>query len=266
MSNGAPSVITCPVCKGSGQDPEGSYGPVACRECHGTGVFTPNTEPRERATAPHGYPSTQTTVPFMGWPGSEPHLDPPAYPDSAASGKIHPQAKTMADPSSVQYQLEHGMPDWSPNGPTGPADTTTPYSYANTKTHYPKADTYSPGMRSREQRDYSQAPEKPFSMPGTTCPECGNGPLQLRKDHREDAWAYCPHGNCGPLYNVDKNPEVDPYNLPDELPQGRFRSARKMPAKKTGRLYAIATEVVRANPGLSMREVIGLSREAIRRY
>lgn len=58
--------ITCPTCHGSGADLQDATDP--CRECGGSGKVTPTTTPEDRwkSTYKHQYPSTQTTVPFMG--------------------------------------------------------------------------------------------------------------------------------------------------------------------------------------------------------
>lgn len=60
---GDPNAPSCPVCRGSGFDPQDGQ---KCRECGGTGKITPNTTPEPPAVARHNYPSTQTKVPFMG--------------------------------------------------------------------------------------------------------------------------------------------------------------------------------------------------------
>lgn len=58
--------ITCPTCHGSGRDLQDATDP--CRECGGDGKVTPTTTPEDRwkDVYKHRYPSTQTTVPFMG--------------------------------------------------------------------------------------------------------------------------------------------------------------------------------------------------------
>lgn len=65
MSNGeGTGDRRCPVCKGGKFDIRDG-GP--CRECGGDGRMTPTTDHVEPpAVARHNYPSTQTTVPFMG--------------------------------------------------------------------------------------------------------------------------------------------------------------------------------------------------------
>lgn len=65
MNNGVGTPYVCPTCHGTGYDPQ--EGGV-CRMCGGAKVITPNADEHQEvpAVARHDYPSTQTTVPFLG--------------------------------------------------------------------------------------------------------------------------------------------------------------------------------------------------------
>lgn len=248
MSNGV-GVVPCPVCHGEGYDLQDG-GP--CRECGGDGDVHPTTaNPEPPAVAKHNYPSTQTRVPFMGQ-------------------RKKKAGRPSSDPyGSPEEHIRATTPGYTNQGMQGP-DESKPFSWNDPSTHYPKMPNSSPAAKSWEPYDYTQTPDKPFDMHGSWCPECGQGPLNLQKDHQENAWAACP--NCGPLVNVDKHPDVDPYNFPDPFtPNGRGykapTTARKLLAgKKTGRMLRMISTIVMANPGLSPREVVGIARTSLRKY
>jgi transcription elongation factor Elf1 len=251
QSNGIPTPIVCPVCHGSGMDPEGYEGGGnggKCRECGDSGVYTPMTSATPPMVARHPYPSTQTQVPFMGSPGV---------------------TATVSGPMAVDYQLKHTDPQYSADGPRGPRNKEKPFSPTDSETWYPKAPERSRAINYRKPHDYSQETAKPFVMPGSSCPNCGHDPLSLTKDHKDDAWASCP--NCGPLVNIDKHPEFDPYSLRfgDELPKEKFKqSSRRLlgSVQKSGRLMSIIASVRQSNPGLTVREVVWLARRTVERY
>lgn len=233
--------VRCPTCHGSKYDiQEGN----TCRACGGKGFLTPTTSVTPApAVAPHRYPSNETTTPFMG------------------------QRKKAGRPSgdplgSPEDHIRASTPGWSDQGVKTPRE---PFSWGDKSTHYPKADNSSPATKVREPYDYDKTPDRPFEMPGTTCPTCTSGPLTLQKDHREDAWATCP--NCGPLANVDKNPEVDPYHLPTGfLPGQGYKAASLLGSRKTGRLLRMISASSKANSGLSEAEVVLLARTSLRKY
>jgi ssDNA-binding Zn-finger/Zn-ribbon topoisomerase 1 len=233
LSNGVPGPLTCPVCHGSKFDIQDG-GP--CRECGGTGVMTPDTTPEEPQVARHQYPSTQTTTPFMG------------------------RKKKAARPSqqpggSVEEHIRSTTPGYSDRGGTRP----------NGQGLYPKADTHSPNIQNWTAANPVPA-HTPLPMTGTSCPNCGTGPLALQTDHKDDAWVSCP--NCGPLYNQDKDLHRDPYNLDGGFsPTRGYKAVAKVFApKKTGRFLKMALSVRQKNSGLSTREVVGIVRETLRRY
>lgn len=249
QSNGIPTPITCPVCHGSGFDSEeGEGGGVGatCRTCLGKGYYTPMTSATPPMVARHPYPSTQTKVPFMGSPGTT----------------------AAANPLAVDYQLKHTDPQYSPEGPLGPRRKDKPYSPTDIETHFPKAPERSKAINYRKPHDYSQETAKPFVMPGASCPNCGHDPLSLEKDHKEDAWASCP--NCGPLVNIDRHPEYDPYHLhAGQIFNEKFKkSSRRIlgSVQKSGRLLSIIATVHQSNPGLTVRETVTLARQTVARY
>lgn len=251
-SNGIPTPITCPICHGSGFDPEDGMG-GKCRTCHGSGFYTPMTEATPPMVARHPYPSTQTKVPFMGSPGTTAN------------------AKGFSDPMQVEYQLRHTDPQYDPQGPKGPESKGLPFNPNRVETHYPKSPERSRAINYRKPHDYSQETAKPFQMPGTHCPNCGHEPLGLKRDHNDDAWASCP--NCGPLVNIDRHPEYDPYKFhwDTEFPKGRGdkfkdKEARRTAGKKTGRLLSIIASVHQSNPGLTVQEAVTLARQTVARY
>lgn len=241
--------VTCPTCLGSKVDIKDDAGP--CRACRGTGVITPTTTVTPPpAVAPHNYPSTQTKVPFMG--------------------QRRQSGRTSTDPlGSPEDHIRATTPDYSSMGQRGP-ESAKPFAWEDSTTHYPKADNHSPAMSIREPFDYTKTPDRPFEMPGSWCPGCGQGPLQLQKDHKENAWASCP--TCGPLVDVDRNPQINPYDFPAEFaPNTRAYKApraanRLLAGRKTGRLLRMVSAVTMANPGLSRRHALEIARTSLRKY
>lgn len=192
----------CPVCKGSGYDISDR---TRCRECGGTGFMTPSTTPEPPAVARHNYPSTQTTIPFIG------------------------KRKRAAKPSVTTEQSRAAKaPDWWK--PT----------------------------------EYSHAQEAPLILRGASCPNCDSPNTHL-VTAANGGWWSCP--NCGPMVNIDKHPNVDPYNPPKGFkPQPRsFKSASKRDPQSS-RIVTVISSVAKQNPGLMPHEVVGLARETVRRY
>lgn len=267
-SNGVPTPITCPVCKGSGYDSQDGMG-GKCRTCHGKGVYTPMTDGEPPMVARHDYPSTQTQVPFMGSPGRQ-------------GSRRTADAKALDNPFSPEYQMTKGDPAfYTRYGPARPRAQTkemfdagieAPFNPENKDTFYPQPDHVSPAVNYREHRDYSVAPDKPFAMAGSSCPFCSHEPMELHKDENEDAWATCPH--CGPIYNVDRNPDVDPYALRYDFspPKQKFKAPktggrhRRVAVRKTGRILSIVASITKTNPGVSPREAVTLARRTVARY
>jgi hypothetical protein len=235
-----PASQVCPICHGSQIDVQDG-GP--CRECETTGRVVPTTAVTPPLqVARHPGTSTQTKVPFMG------------------------RRRVAAHPS-VEEVLRETTPDYSDRGGKGPKEKDEPFRWNDTNTHYPRADTMSPATRYREQRDYSQAPPGHFAMPGASCPNCGQDPTHLVKDHKENAWWHCP--NCGPLANIDKHPEIDPYRPTENFlpnPKGFKTSKVAYAGNDRGSLLRMIAVAQEGNPGLSVPEVIFLVRNSASRY
>jgi hypothetical protein len=70
------------------------------------------------------------------------------------------------------------------------------------------------------------------------------------------------------MANIDKHPEIDPYNPPENFkPQARtFRAASKKDSRVNSRIATLVVAVTQQNPGLSPHEIVGLARETVRRY
>lgn len=238
MTNGV-GPVRCPNCNGGKFDiQEGNV----CRACRGSGIITPTTSVTPPpAVAPHKYPSNQTKIPFMG--------------------RRKQAGRPSGDPlGSPEEHIKATTPGYTERGMRQPSE---PFSWDNTETHYPKADTRSPAVNGWQPHD--AMPDGPFVMHGTSCPGCGQGPLTLEKDHKEDAWATCP--SCGPLANVDRNPEIDPYDFGEGFTPDLGRRAASRAARTTkGRLLRMVAAVVSTNPGLTPREVVGLVRMSLRKY
>lgn len=232
----------CEECRGSGTDILDG-GP--CRACGADGQRTPPTAAHpEPLVARHPGRSTQTRVPFVG----RRRTAAPAMP-------------------TVEETLRETTPDYSDRGGKVPKSTKQ-FSWDDTATHYPRADSMSPATRFREERDYSQPPPGHFEMPGAACPNCGQDPTHLVKDHKENAWWHCP--DCGPLANIDKHPEIDPYSPaegflpnPKGFKQGKTATYR---GRDRGSVLRMVGAVRNSNPGLSTREVLHLARNAAHRY
>lgn len=236
MSNHEPSPMRCPVCHGSGEDSRDNRNNGTCRECGGSGILTPTTTPAPPEVARHNYPSTQTTVPFVG--------------------RRRRATRHSSDPlGSAEEHIKATTPGYNGrSGGSGPDD----------QGMYPKADSRSPMMQVREQPDYT-APAKPLMLDAAPCPECHHAPTQVVKDRNEDGWWHCP--NCGPLTNIDRNPEVNPFQ-PDNY-TGRdkgFKEAGRRSAKKTGRVLRMYSTVRRSNPGMTQREVLSLVLRTVQKY
>jgi hypothetical protein len=273
MSNGIGTPYVCSVCHGSRMDLQDG-GP--CRACGGTGLMTPNADEHDEVplVARHPYPSTQTTIPFVGQRALPPGQTSEGSPGRnsaprqqtrrstktvSSKGRRSPQqtqaARTSADPlGSVEHHIRTTTPGYSDQGGSGPDEAG----------FYPTADTRSPAIHHREPHDYSSQTARQFVMPEASCPNCGTEPTHLRKDHAEDAWWTCP--NCGPLANIDKHPEIDPYNPPNDfVPSNKgFKTGRRLlGGKKTGRLMRVIATAGTQNPGLRVPELLEIARRTI---
>lgn len=235
------ATIPCPVCHGSGLDLQDGG---VCRECGGDKRLTPTTSVQPAPlVARHPGTSTQTSVPFMG-------------------------RRRQAAMPTAEEMIRATTPDYSSQGQRPPEHPEHAFAWDSPSTHYPRADTMSPATRYRQERDYSQPPKGHFEMPGAPCPNCGQDPTHLVKDHKEDAWWHCK--NCGPLANIDKNPDIDPYQAPEGfLPNSKgFKASKtaKYSGGDRGSLLRIITTAGTHNPGLTSRELVFLARNTVSRY
>jgi hypothetical protein len=199
--------LRCPVCHGAGYDIQ-DRGP--CRECGGTGFMTPTTTTEPPAVARHNYPSTQTTVPFMG-------------------------KKREATKPSVTTENSRATkaPDWW------------------------------------QPKEYTHKQESPLVLRGARCPngKCDSPNTHLVTAANGNGWWSCP--SCGPLADIDRHPDIDPYNPPSGFkPKPRsFKAATRVLHTAAGsRVTSIFAAITEHNPGLTPQETLGLARQTARRY
>lgn len=237
-----PSRLRCEQCKGRGFDMlEGGI----CRACKGKGVRpSPTSVSPEPLVKRHNYPSTQTKVPFMGQriTAGQPSPGVPA-----------PGGRILYTPEDT---IRHTTPGWvEGQGQTG--DGQMPNQSPHLKNWTPSQhldEMLKPGQNS-------------YPMHEANCPKCGTAPTHLIKDYKHDAWWNCP--NCGPLINIDRHPEVDPYNPPAGFkPQPRtFKTSRVFGSqRKTGQVLDMLDAVTGTNPGLAPAEALGIVRTTVSKY
>jgi len=219
----------CPACKGSGYDNRASgagYDEIKCRNCHGTGRYTP----------PTGAPSVQQ---------NDHAAKPPVGSAAWTASRNVPVTITYADGRTMQVTgtfTEAGRKSSDPLG--------SPEEYLRGTYKDPGSPTY-------------KAPQKPthgetraLALPGASCPSCHSDTTQLVRDANDDAWWHCP--TCGPLANIDRNPEVNPFHFDGTLPSNRkMKAASKV---KTGTLFRKVQAVIKTNPGLTVQESLTLAR------
>lgn len=227
--------FTCQECQGSKVDVRDGG---TCRACKGTGTRTPTTaEAPEPMVKRHDYPSTQTKIPFMG------------RRRSAAP-------RTMSSPEEV---IKHTTPGWQ----IGEGITDDTARMPNISPHLKTRDDNAAAERYSD-AGLEHARQKGYPMHEASCPECGHAPTHL-VNSSNGAWWHCP--NCGPLANIDKHPEIDPYNPPTDFEPQNSRSFKAGSRRKpTGRVFEMVTMVAENNPGLSHREVITLVRRTAQKY
>lgn len=226
--------MVCPACHGSGWDPIDST--IQCRECNGAGVVNP----------PTGQP------PVRSWDATTQEVR------SGGAG-WHTAGRPSSDPfGSVEDHIRSTAPGYGTR--TAPAG---PFSPDKADTFYPRMPNASPNVKTRPEHDYDTPTGKPYQMDSAMCPNCGHAPTQLVKDSHEDAWWHCP--SCGPLANIDKNPEVNPFSPgPGFTPDRKMKTGRLAAlGRKTGKLIAIADTVSATNPGLTLAEVLSVARGSL---
>lgn len=240
----------CQNCKGSGRSKEGT-----CRACFGTGHRQPTFEDYpEPLVARH---PGQTTVPFMGQrrraKGDEAWQRSPF--DQPAPGRELRSPEQVIRSTTPGYKGDAGEP-------AGRMPNISPH--LKTRDDALAAEHYTDSAL-RERRTMG------YPMHEAECPSCGHAPTHLVNDYKDDAWWHCP--NCGPLANIDRNPEINPYDPPKgfKAKPRQFsttppKTARFRPEPKRGRVLAMLTTVASANPGLTTQEALGIVRATAQRY
>lgn len=223
----------CENCHGSGWSLR-----ERCRACKGTGMHHP---PTSETPAPQvaKHPG-QTTVPFVG--------------------RRRQGGRKSTDPlGSPEEHIRKTTPGYTNQGYRAPGENFD----GRPDSFYPSMPNMSPNVKTRQDRDYSVKPSEPLKL-NSPCPECGHPHTDLVTDNTpaEDGWWHCP--NCGPLVNIDKHPEVNPYD--HGTYPGRdsgFKSAKK---SRPGRVMRMVASVSSTNPGLSTREVLDVVRRTVQKY
>lgn len=237
----------CPVCHGSGYD---LIDKVKCRECGGLGRVTYPTQ----SSGTHDYDATTHTSPAGGSALASLGLT------AEASQALHTAGRpNTKDPYGPEYQNMHGDPNYRSR-----VSPSIEFDPGNKESFYPSSPNVSPHVKTREDRDYN-APSGPYQMDQAACPNCGHAPTQLVKDKNQDAWWHCP--SCGPLANIDRNPEVNPYSPPRDFTPDRGMKTGGFLSRnhRTGRLLAILAKIHEANE-LTEREAVGLARRTVSQY
>lgn len=247
--------MRCPSCHGSGYDTQDK---TLCRECNGAGVVKrstgqPDVETNDATSGgpPVGGARWQGTAQAMVTSGSGGTVTVFGGGGGAGGwGLSTPESRVAArvsltDPAgSAEYQNRHGAP-----GYTIPEEQFTDRSK---------------NVDYREPRDYGKPTDKPYQMHQATCPNCGHAPTELRKDRNEDAWWHCP--SCGPLANIDKHPDIDPYSPPKNFQPDRSMKTSKLRRNhKTGKLISIIATVQDHND-LSIAEALAIARTTLLTY
>jgi hypothetical protein len=224
----------CQICKGTGKTSigGGGYDESVCRNCHGTGSVKYSGES-------HGETNDATT-------STRPQLG-----ASAARAKVTmPDGTTYFLPMNVNAGRRSADPLGSPEdhimagGGYGDRENNT---------------------QIRQPADLAQSHgDAPLSLDQASCPDCGHAPTQIVKDKNDDGWWHCP--SCGPLANVDKNPEVDPYRPGDNFtPDRSMKRKGKILNRKggsTGKLLSMTASIQSKN-AVTVREALTLAREAL---
>lgn len=228
--------FTCQECQGSKVDVRDGG---TCRACKGTGTRTPTTaEAPEPMVKRHDYPSTQTKIPFVG------------------------ADRTLRSPEEV---IKHTTPGWViGDGIVPPKPGEQSARMPNISPHLKTRDDDAARKRYSDE-GLSRARQKGYAMQDAICPRCEHAPTHLVPS-ATGAWWHCP--NCGPLTNIDKHPEVNPYDPPAGFKRQDPTSFRPVGRRRkaTGRVFDMVITVASTNPGLSDREVVTLVRRTAQKY
>jgi Zn finger protein HypA/HybF involved in hydrogenase expression len=252
----------CPVCHGSKYDLI-DKGP--CRECGGTGAIT---HPTDRPATQDMDATTHAQPPGgAGWHGAS--LGGLSAEAMARMGG-RPTTNPMGSPEEI---LMSSDPQYrsrvAPSIEFDPGNSESFYPKAHERS--PHVKNWSPGSAPASERpasgyspDLGYTEPNHYQMDQASCPNCGHAPTQLVKDKREDAWWHCP--SCGPLANIDKHPEINPYAPPSNFtPDREMKTGGILPRKKTGRLFKMLAGI-HANNDLSAAEAVSIARNTIVRY
>lgn len=252
--------MVCPACNGTGYD---LIDKTVCRECDGTGIYHPPTSERAYNTLdPHTQGPPSGGARWQGKESSVQQVVPtttaptPAY---YANALTYPATNTSSSATNVTMTITPTAARPSIADPYGTAE------YQNE--HYGPAEgrEVSRTMRTREPRSYADTGQ-PYVMNQSVCPNCGHSPTELRKDRYENAWAVCP--NCGPLANIDKRPDVNPYAWPPGFtPDRKMKTTSAMfgRTRKTGKLLAMLAAIHEHND-LDPIEAVSLARQTLIAY
>lgn len=236
-----PETIPCSNCHGTGRSLR-----EVCRACQGKGRRRPTTSVKpEPQVAKH---PGQTRVPFMGRRKSG--VQSPF--DVAAPGRELVTPEKILRSTTPGYKgdakdASEPMPNVSP--------------HLKHRDDVRAAEHFSDSaLRERRQMGYP--------MHEADCPKCGEAPTHLVNDYKDDAWWHC--RNCGPLANIDRHPEIDPYNPPAGFkasPKQFSTTPPKSAAKEErGLVLPMFASVLSTNPGLSPREALGIVRTTVQKY
>lgn len=252
----------CPVCKGSGHFPAvvsgGGYDESVCRECNGTGTVHPTT-----GTPPVETDDATTSGPQTGgarWQGKGASFQSGQSLTFTVPATFTTTAGTSGT-TNVTITGYRTNPD-SVESYTNVKD----YNRPNSAGEYPAYDSRSDKLKLGDGRDYS-GDVGSLKLKNASCPECGNGSTEMTKDKNEDGWWSCP--NCGPLANVDKHPDVNPYDHSTYAGRDKgFKAAAGIFSrnKQTGKLFKIMATIGKANDGLTDEEVFSLARKTVERF
>lgn len=186
-----------------------------------------------------------------------------SHPTSKGNDYLHPQtndATTSGPPTGGARWQGKGAARITDGGPEDIIRSSTPqYGGVTRQMHNTSPNVY------KRNDDYEYAHgDQPLSLSDASCPSCGHAPTEVKKDRQDNAWWHCP--NCGSLANLDRTPEVNPYE-----PGQDFTPNRKMKVGvsiigsrnvKTGKLFTIMAKATEHNQ-LTPAEALTLARRTL---
>jgi hypothetical protein len=201
--------------------------------------------------------------PVAGWdeyqgPGPHPNgLNAPEHTDINGRTPTKKQPGVVEESNLYVYDKHHPDPGYG-------ADVPDPLV---AKHEYPAPFVTKTPFLGRRKR------ERPATVPGialegAACPRCGAADTAIVTDDRDHAHWYCGMRLCGSLVDLDRHPEVDPFN-PGRIAtaQDEFWHGRKVAANaRDGQLMRRIATIGRINEGLSLSEVVFLARQSVIEY